>query len=136
MSLYIKPENQMIYMRRGDAGVIRFVFDRPMDDIYTTFAVKRHQSDRDEDAVITKTFLCGSDRYISPYVAVFYLCPCDTYDLEVEPVKDKFDYQDYVWMLKLESDHGRLADTVIPCRTMRFPKFRLYYGSVPDFEIK
>lgn len=134
MSLYIKPDDQMIYMRRGDTGVIQFVFDRPMDGVFTTFAVKRDKADRDEDAVITKSCLCGKDPYMSSRIACFFICPCDTADLEVDPSRDRLDYQDYVWMLKIEGDKGLLADTVVPCRTSKFPKFRLYYGSVPDFD--
>ena len=133
MSLYVKPENQMIYMRRGDAGVVQFMFDKPMDGVFTTFAVKRDKADKDEDAVITKSCLCGKDPFISSRVAYFYISPEDTIELEIEPEKNKFDYQDYVWMLKIETEMGMLADTVIPCRNTKFPKFRLYYGSVPDF---
>lgn len=133
MSLYVKPDSQMIYMRRGDAGVLQFIFDKPMDGVFMTFAVKRDKADKDEDAVISKSFLCGKDPFIAPNVAFFYLHPDDTEFLEIEPEKDKFDYQDYVWMLKIETEWGKLADTVIPCRSMKFPKFRLFYGSVPDF---
>jgi hypothetical protein len=133
MSLYLKQENQMIYMRRGDTGIVQFVFDKPMDGVFVTFAVKKNQSDKDEDAVITKSCLCGKDPFLSPRVAYFIIDPEDTAYLDIEPEKPKFDFQDYVWMLKIETDYGRLADTVIPCRTFKFPKFRLYYGSVPDF---
>jgi len=133
MSLYIKQDSKMIYMRRGDAGVVQFVFDKPMDGVFVTFSVKKDKSDKDEDAVITKSCLCGKDPFISSRVAFFYISPDDTNMLDIEPEKDKFDYQDYIWMLKIETEWGQLADTVIPCRSSKFPKFRLYYGSVPDF---
>lgn len=134
MSLYLKQENQMIYMRRGDAGILQFIFDKPMYDVIVTFAIKKNQSDKDEDAVISKSFMCGKDPYLSPRIAYFFIDPEDTAYLDIDPIKDKFDYQDYVWMLKIETNFGRFADTVIPCRSFRFPKFRLYYGSVPDFD--
>ena len=121
-------------MRRNDSGVLQFVFDNNMTGVFVTFAVKADRSDPDEEAVVTKTYLCGKDPYVAPNVAYFYLTPDDTAELPIEPAKDKFDYQDYCWMLKVETEYGMLADTVIPYGTDKYPKFRLYYGSVPDYD--
>ena len=132
MSLYLKTDTNMIYMRKKDSGVIRFLFDHDMTDVVVTFAVKRNREDADEDAVITKSFTCGADKAVSPYEAYFFIKPEDTEEMEVEPEKDKFNYQDYYWMLKIETNEGSLADTVIPADIANFPKFRLYYGSVPS----
>lgn len=133
MSLFVNAENNTISMRRNDSGVLQFVFDNDMTGVFVTFAVKADRADSDEEAVITKTYLCGKDAYVAPNVAYFYLTPEDTASLEVEPIKDKFDYQDYCWMIKLETEYGMLADTIIPSGTAKYPKFRLYYGSVPDY---
>lgn len=135
MSLFLKTDSNMIYMRKKDSGVLRFLFDHDMTNVYVTFAVKRNREDPDEDAVIAKSYKCGADPTVSPYEAYFFIKPEDTEEMEVEPTKEKFSYQDYYWMLKVETNRGYLADTVIPADNANFPKFRLYYGSVPDFDI-
>lgn len=136
MSLFLKTDSNMIYMRKKDSGVLRFLFDHNMKGVYVTFAVKRNREDPDEDAVIAKSYRCGVDPTVSPYEAYFFIKPEDTEEMEVEPVKEKFSYQDYYWMLKVETNKGYLADTVIPADNANFPKFRLYYGSVPDFDME
>lgn len=135
MSLYLKTDTNMIYMRKKDSGVVRFLFDHDMTGVYVTFAVKRNREDPDEDAVIAKSYRCGMDPTVSTHEAYFLIRPDDTSEMEVEPLKEKFTYQDYYWMLKVETNGGTLADTVIPSDNANFPKFRLYYGSVPDFDI-
>lgn len=136
MSLYLNNSNNMISIRAGDSGVLRFVFERPMNGVYVTFSVKENKYDSDNEAVIVKSYLCGCDRTISPYEAYFFIKPEDTANLEISPLKEKWDFQDYYWMLKIETNKGYLADTVIPTSTNSFPKFRLYYGSVPDEDIQ
>lgn len=131
MSLFLN--NDTISIRRGDSGVIRLVFDREsMSGVYVTFAVKTSRDEPDENAVISKSYQCGVDPTVQPNEAYFFLKPEDTNELEVFPEKDKNDFQEYVWMVKIETNNGMLADTVIPSSTNSFPKFRVYYGSVPD----
>ena len=135
MSLYLNTEKRLIYMRRGDSGILQFVFQDDQNDLdgaLVTFAVKVDRSDSDAEAVIPKTYMLGKDTMVAPNIAYFYLTPEDTQNLEIEPLRDRLDYQDYVWTLKIETEYGMLADTVIPYETDSFPKFRLYYGSVPD----
>jgi len=132
MSLYINSDSNMIYMRRRDSGVMRFCFDHDMTGVTVTFAVKRNKEDSDDDAVITKSYTCGVDETVAPTEAYFYIMPDDTAELEVEPTKVKFEYQDYYWMLKIETNNGYMADTVIPSGSSSYPKFRLYYSSVPS----
>lgn len=132
MSLFLNNSNNMISIRRKDSGVLRFAFDQDMSGVFVTFAVKENKYDDDADALITKSYLCGADPSISPYEAYFFIKPEDTENFEIYPAKDKWDFQDYWWMLKIETNNGLLADTVIPSGTATFPKFRVYYGSVPD----
>lgn len=132
MSLFLNTSNNIISIRRKDSGVIRLAFDRDMTGVYVTFAVKENKYDADEDALITKSYQCGYDKTVSPYEAYFLIKPEDTENFEIYPQKDKWDFQDYYWMVKIETNNGVLADTVIPSGTNTFPKFRVYYGSVPD----
>lgn len=136
MSLFLNNQNNTISIRSGDSGVLRFVFERPMNGVYVTFSVKENKYDPDDEAVIVKSYLCGYDKTISPFEAYFFITPEDTSNLEIYPEKEKWDFQDYYWMLKIETNRGYLADTVIPTSTNNFPKFRLYYGSVPDSDIQ
>lgn len=132
MSLFL-DSNNTISLRRKDSGVIRIVFStEDMSGVYVTFSVKENKYDDDDDAVISKSYLCGADPTVNKNEAYFLIKPEDTEDLDIVPSKDKYDYQEYYWMVKIETNNGVLADTVIPSGTMSFPKFRLYYGSVPD----
>lgn len=135
MSMYINSDNNMILIRRKDSGVLRLVFERPMNGVFVTFAVKENKDDPDEDALISKSYQCGYDPTISPYEAYFFIQPEDTADFDIFPKKNKLDFQDFYWMVKIETNNGLLADTVIPSGTDAFPKFRVYYGSVPDYDI-
>ena len=136
MSMYLNTDNNVISIRRGDSGVLRVKFsESDMSGVYVTFAVKLNKDDADEDAVITKSYQCGYDKTVLPNEAYFLIKPEDTQELEVTPEKDKNDYQEYYWMIKIETNNGLLADTVIPSSTNNFPKFRVYYGSVPDSDI-
>ena len=132
MSLYLNSSNNMISIRRKDSGVVRLVFERDMTGVFVTFSVKENKYDSDEDALITKSYQCGYDKTVSPYEAYFFIKPEDTENFDIYPLKDKWDFQDYYWMVKIETNNGLLADTVIPSGTNTFPKFRVYYGSVPD----
>ena len=132
MSLFLNNTNNTISIRRGDSGVVRLVFERPMNGVYVTFAVKENKYDSDDEALIAKSYLCGYDPTVSPYEAYFFIKPEDTENFEIYPQKEKWDFQDYYWMVKIETNNGLLADTVIPSSTNTFPKFRVYYGSVPD----
>lgn len=132
MSLFLDSSNNMISIRRKDSGLIRLAFERPMNGVYVTFSVKENKYDKDEDALITKSYLCGYDETIAPNEAYFFIKPEDTEDFEINPDNEKKDFQDYYWMVKIETNNGLLADTVIPSKTDPFPKFRVYYGSVPD----
>lgn len=130
MAIAFNPDDKMISIRRGDSGMLSFKFKQDVRGLKATFAVKKHDDDFEDEAVIVKQYVCGSDSSLDENTAYISLTGYDTEVLDIIPKRATDKYQDYVWMLNLSDGIKSVSDTIIPNEFDNFPVFRVYLGSV------
>lgn len=119
MTFKIDTETFQINGRKGDSGAFKFIFDRDISDFDVYFMVKANVNDRDDKALIKKTFLKPLGKEI-----VVNLFPEDTSRLRLN-YSQRRQFSDYYWGLKVIKGNF-FAQTVIPSGSLTPPKFRIY----------
>lgn len=133
MALAYDTDTKTISIRSGDSGLLIFKFKQEVNGLKATFAVKKHDSDYEDEAVIVKSFIIGEDEQLEPNTAYISLTSYDTEVLDVIPKNSRQNWQDYVWMLNVGDTEGSNSNTVIPEGFHDFPIFRVYRGSVNEY---
>ena len=119
MTFKIDTETFRIQGRKGDSGVIKFIFNRNLSEFDVYFTVKASLDDADENALITKTFLkpFGSEIVVN-------LSPEDTSKFQLNCSKVR-QFTDFFWGLKVVQGDF-FAQTVVPSGSAMPPRFRVY----------